>query len=230
MARRGNPFGPGLLRFLGELREHNDRAWFKANQARYEDEVRGPALDFIRLMAPHVEKISPSLVASDRKVGGSLMRIHRDVRFSKNKEPYKTNLGIQFRHERGKDVHAPGLYFHVDPDSVFLGVGMWHPDAASLAAVRQAIDEDPRGWKRASRGKRFREAWELGGDSLKRAPLGYPADHPRIEDLKRKDHIAVCPLARREVTRSDLVDRVAERFRRGRPYIAWLAESLGLPF
>jgi uncharacterized protein (TIGR02453 family) len=225
-----NPFGPGLLRFLEDLERNNTRTWFKAHAERYENEVREPALAFIRAMGRHVEKISPHLRASDRKVGGSLMRIHRDVRFSKNKQPYKTNLGIQFRHEAGKDVHAPGLYFHVDPSTVFLGVGMWHPDAESLAAVRQAIVDDSRGWKRIRDAKRFRDAWELGGESLKRAPLGYAADHPMIEDLKRKDHIAFCELTRKDVTRADLVDFVTRRFGRSKNYLAWLADAVGLPF
>jgi uncharacterized protein (TIGR02453 family) len=225
-----NPFGPGLLRFLKELERNNSRTWFKSNQERYEAEVREPALAFIRAMGRHVEKISPHLAASDRKVGGSLMRIHRDVRFSKNKQPYKTNLGIQFRHEAGKDVHAPGLYFHVDPSTVFLGVGMWHPDAGSLAAVRQEIAENTRGWKRVRDAKRFRDAFELSGESLKRAPLGYPADHPMIEDLKRKDHIAFCELTRKDVTRPDLVDFVAGHYDHAKRYLAWLADAVGLPF
>jgi uncharacterized protein (TIGR02453 family) len=229
VAKSDNPFGPGLLRFLGELERNNDRDWFKARAERYEAEVREPALAFVRAMARHVDKFSPHLVASDRKIGGSLMRIHRDVRFSKNKQPYKTNVGIQFRHEAGKDVHAPGLYFHVDPRSAFLGAGMWHPDSAALAAVRRAIDEDPKVWKRVRDGKRFREHWELSGDSLKRAPLGFAADHPLIEDLKRKDHIAVCYLSKKDVTRPDLVDLVAGRFARTRAYFAWLAEAVGLP-
>jgi uncharacterized protein (TIGR02453 family) len=230
MGRGSNPFSRGLLRFLRELESHNNRAWFTRNREHYEAEVREPALAFVRAMASRVEKLSPHLVASDRKNGGSLMRIHRDVRFSRDKKPYKTNLGIQFRHESGKDVHAPGLYFHIDPRSVFLGVGMWRPDADALAAVRKGIDEDPKGWKRASRGKRFRDYWGLSGESLKRAPLGYPVDHPWIEDLKRKDHIAICPLTTRDVTRPDLVEFVATRFRRGKPYLAWLAEAVGLPF
>jgi uncharacterized protein (TIGR02453 family) len=228
MATRNNPFGPGLLSFLGQLERNNNRAWFKARQDRYEAEVREPARAFIRAMARHVEKFSPHLVASDRKVGGSLMRIHRDVRFSKNKQPYKTNVGIQFRHEAGKDVHAPGLYFHIDPGSAFLGAGMWHPDATALAAVRSAIDEDPAGWKRVRDGKRFRRNWELSGDSLKRAPLGYSQDHPLIEDIKRKDHIAICALSREDVTRADLVPFVAERFARTREYFTWLAAATGL--
>jgi len=225
-----NPFGRGLLRFLDELRANNNAGWFNANKERYESEVREPALQFIRIMEAPLRKISPHLVAADRKVGGSLMRIYRDVRFSKDKTPYKTNLGIQFRHEQGKDVHAPGLYFHVDPDDVFLGAGMWRPETAALAAVRTAIDEDPRAWKRARDAKRFTGTWKLGGDSLKRAPRGYAEDHPLIVDLKRKDHIAVCNLPRRQVTAPDLVAQVADRFRHARGYMAFQATALGLPF
>ena len=101
MAVTDNPFGPGLLRFLRELEANNSREWFQPNKERYEAEVREPGLVFIRVMERHLRRISPHIVASDRKVGGSMMRIHRDVRFSRDKRPYKTNLGIQFRHEAG---------------------------------------------------------------------------------------------------------------------------------
>ena len=94
-------FTSDLIGFLEDLRFHNEREWFKANSDRYERHVREPALDFIAAMAPRLEKISPHLTAVPKKVGGSLMRIHRDVRFSKDKTPYKTNLGIQFRHSAG---------------------------------------------------------------------------------------------------------------------------------
>lgn len=225
-----NPFGPGLLRFLRDLERNNERPWFEANRDRYEAEVREPALAFIAAMGRHVEAISPHLRAEPRKVGGSLMRIHRDVRFSADKRPYKTNLGIQFRHADGKDVHAPGLYVHVEPGSVFLGAGMWRPDSASLLRIRQAIDDDPKGWTRVRDGKRFRDAWDLAGESLRRAPRGFPADHPRVEDLKRKDHIAVHELRAADVTRDDLVPHVAGLFGRTKDYIGWLAEAIGLPF
>ena len=223
-------FTPETFRFLTELSLNNSRSWFEANKARYEALVREPALAFIRGAGPHLRKISPHLVASDRKVGGSLMRIHRDVRFSKNKQPYKTNLGIQFRHEAGKDVHAPGLYFHVDPRTAFLAVGMWHPDAASLAAVRQAIAGDTRGWKRVRDAKRFRQAWELAGESLKRAPLGYPADHPMIEDLKRKDFIGVAPLTQSVVTRADFPKTFARVCRTGSPLVKFLCKAIDVPY
>ncbi len=228
--RKGSPFGPGLIRFLRDLEANNDRDWFLANKDRYEEEVREPALAFIHVMASRLDRISHHLVASEKKVGGSLMRIHRDVRFSKNKQPYKTNLGIQFRHEAGKDVHAPGLYFHVDKSGVFLGSGMWRPDSPTLTAVRRAIADDPRGWKRVRDAKRFSDHWELSGDSLKRPPRGYVADHPLIEDLKRKDHIAVSRLKKADLTRADLLELLSDRFERTKNYLGWLARGIGMPF
>jgi uncharacterized protein (TIGR02453 family) len=181
-------------------------------------------------MARHVEVVSSHLTASDRKVGGSLMRIHRDVRFARDKRPYKTNLGIQFRHTDGRDVHAPGLYLHVDPESVFLGAGMWRPPPPALRAIRDAIGDEPKGWARVRDGKTFRKAWALAGESLTRAPRGVAPDHPMIEDLRRKDHIAVSELTHVDVTRSDLIPFVTRRFRDARPYMAWLAAAVGLPF
>lgn len=232
MAKRidPNPFGPGLLKFLRALSRNNDRDWFQAHRDDYEAEVREPALMFIRIMERHVRRVSPHLTAKDSRVGGSLMRIHRDVRFSKDKRPYKTNLGIQFRHEAGKDVHAPGLYFHVEPRRVFLGCGMWRPDRDSLRAVRDAIAGDPAGWRRVRDAKRFREAWQLGGESLKRAPRGYAEDHPMIEDLKRTDHIAFCEFPDEIVVDAKLIERVAGRFRKSAGYLRWQARALGLEF
>jgi len=225
-----NPFGPGLLRFLRDLERDNDRDWFETHRDRYETEVREPALAFIRSMARHVEAISPHLTAEARKVGGSLMRVHRDVRFSRDKRPYKTNLGIQFRHAGGRDVHAPGLYVHVEPGSMFLAAGMWRPDAPSLRAIRTAIAADPRGWTRVRDGAAFRKDWDLEGDSLRRVPRGWPADHPMAEDLRRTDHIAVHAMTPRDVVRGDLVAHVAATFRRTRAYLAWLTGAVGLPF
>ena len=93
--------------FLNTLAANNDREWFKANQQQYEDQVRSPALQFIQAMQGPILGLSPRFVAVAKKVGGSLMRPQRDSRFSKNKTPYKTNVGIQFRHFQAKDVHAP---------------------------------------------------------------------------------------------------------------------------
>ncbi|MEM7282905.1 MAG: TIGR02453 family protein, partial [Pseudomonadota bacterium] len=129
-------FKPNLVRFLKQLEKNNDRAWFQENKHRYESDVLAPALEFIDAMATPLHKISPHFNAIPKRMGGSLMRVYRDTRFSKDKTPYKTNVGIQFRHQLGKDVHAPGYYFHIDPKSVFIGVGIWHPENKTLAKIR----------------------------------------------------------------------------------------------
>ena len=222
-------FGPGLMNFLKELAANNDRSWFDEHKARYESEVREPARALIRELGPRLERISPYFVASDRKAGGSLMRIHRDVRFSKDKSPYKTNVGIQFRHEAGKDVHAPGYYLHIEPSGCFLGAGMWHPESSALKGVRDAIAADPAAWKKVRDAKAFRRLWELAGDSLKRPPRGYDAEHPMIEDLKRKDHIAVADLDAKLLTSPDLPKLLTDHFRAAKPYMAFQAAALDLP-
>ena len=127
------------------------------------------------------------------------MRVHRDVRFSKDKSPYKTNIGIQFRHEMGRDVHAPGFYLHVEPDDCFIGVGIWRPDAEALGKIRDSIIERDKFWLDAINDKAFKKNFELSGDSLKTAPRGYDKNHALIHDLRRKDFIAISRVADKTV-------------------------------
>ncbi len=222
-------FRPALLEFLAELEFHNDREWFDSHRARYENEVREPALAFIRGMAAPLAKLSPHLVASDKKVGGSLMRVHRDVRFSPDKRPYKTNVGIQFRHVAGSDVHAPGLYVHVALESCFLGAGTWRPDKGALLRIRRAISEKPQVWKRIWRAKGL-DRWELGGDTLKRPPRGFDPDHPLIGEIKRTDFIAIHEIDHDTVLDPQFAEFVAARFRDTRPLMNFLTRAVGLEF
>ena len=221
---------PELLRFLKQLSANNNRAWFQENKDRYERDVREPLLRFIEAFEPRLEKISPHFVADARKTGGSLFRIHRDTRFSRDKSPYKTHAGVQFRHERAKDVHAPGFYLHIEPKEAFIGVGIWHPDSDTLKLLRDAIVENPAKWKRAKSAKAFAEQFELAGDSLKRAPKGYDPDHPLIEDLKRKDFIAVTKLKEKELTANNFLDRFTKTCTAAKPFMRYLAEAVGLDF
>ena len=223
-------FPPTTARFLEELARNNERAWFQANKSRYEDDVLAPALDFISAMGPRLERVSRHFLAIPKRVGGPLMRVYRDTRFSRNKAPYKTNIGIQFRHELGKDVHAPGFYVHIEPNGCFLGVGIWHPDSGALAAIRDAIVEDPAAWKRSRNAKRFRERFELSGDKLKRPPRGYPADHPLVEDLKRKDFIGVSEFHIGDTGDGLFIDRVAADFGAAKPLMKFLCSALELRF
>jgi uncharacterized protein (TIGR02453 family) len=154
-----------------------------------------------------------------------MFRIHRDTRFSKDKSPYKTAIGIQFRHELGKDAHAPGYYLHIDGGGCLAGAGMWHPDSPSLRKIREAIVEDPQAWKRTVGAKRFRDAYVLEGDRLKRAPRGFDPDHPLVEDLKRKDFIGVAKLPQKMITDRKLPEQLAKVFRTGTPLVDLLCNT-----
>jgi uncharacterized protein (TIGR02453 family) len=223
-------FTKDTFKFLDELAANNNRPWFEANKPRYETLVREPALDFIEAMGPVLESFAPHFVAEPRKVGGSLMRVFRDTRFARDKTPYKTNIGIQFRHALGKDVHAPGFYVHIATDECFFGVGCWHPDPDMMGRIREHIAEKPEKWFAARDDKAFATQWKLGGDSLTRPPRGYAADHPALEDLKRKDFIGMAPLTAAEATGSHLVELTARRFAVAVPFMRFLCGAVNVQF
>ncbi len=181
--------------------------------------MQGPLAEF----APH-------FTAIPQRVGGSLMRVYRDTRFSKNKLPYKTNIGIQFRHEQARDVHSPGYYVHVDPEQVFLGVGMWRPESDALNAIRQRIVARPSEWKSALGDPKFRRYFELGGESLSRAPRGFEKDHELIEDIKRKSFIAVRNLDVGDSLNPRFQRKVETSFAAAAPFMNFLCKAVGVPF
>ncbi len=223
-------FGEDTFSFLSRLGENNNRDWFHEHKHEYEAMVREPALDFIRAMQPELARFAPHFVAVDKKVGGSLMRVYRDVRFGKNKQPYKTNIGIQFRHELGKDVHAPGFYLHIEAGEAFVGAGIWHPDGETLKKIRMYIDAHPTRWQDALSDKALNKAFSLAGDSLKRAPKGYPMDHPMIEDLKRKDFIAIAPLMPELILQDDLVGLIGSYFETAQPLMQQLCRAVSVKY
>ena len=223
-------FSRQTFAFLEALAENNTRVWFEEHKQEYEDFVRTPALDFIADMSDEMPAISRHFLAQPKKVGGSLMRVQRDTRFSRDKTPYKTNIGIQFRHEVGKDVHAPGYYLHIAPGECFLAIGLWRPEADALFRIRNAIVEHPDAWIAARDDRDFRRHFTLEGDSLVNAPRGFAKDHPLVEDLKRKDFIGVAALSAAEVTSKGLRPLVVERFRQAAPYMGFLCRAQGLRF
>ena len=213
-----------LFDFLRDLKANNDRKWFKAQKARYEAEVVNPVTDFIENMAPRVAKISPHIVVDPRPNGGSRFRIYRDTRFSKDKSPYKTHVGCQFRHTAGKDAHAPGFYVHLGPGEVFFGGGVWGPQGEALRSIRQRIVDKPDEWKRAT-GK-----LDLRGDQLVRAPKGFDQDHPLIEDLRRKSFFSMHDANEAAATSADFEKAVDKQFKKVAPLMDFVAKALGLPF
>jgi len=216
--------------YLSSLDDNNTREWFEEHKQDYEDHVRGAALDFISDMSEKLPLISPHFRALPKKVGGSLMRVQRDTRFSRDKTPYKTNIGIQFRHEVGKDVHAPGYYVHIEPGDCFIGAGLWHPEADALFKIRSAIAKKPEAWIKARDDKKFSKTFELVGDSLANAPRGFAKDHPQVEDLKRKDFIGLSTLSKADVTSKDFLSLAMERFKQAEPMMRFLCGALEVRF
>jgi len=221
---------PELFQFLRQLKENNNRDWFQANKHRYEKQVREPLLRFITDFGLRLAEISRHYVADARANGGSLFRINRDIRFSTDKSPYKTSAGIQFRHESGKDVHAPGFYLHLEPGSVFAGIGIWHPENRTLNKIRDAIVSSPEQWQKIVSNETFVTTFQLEGDSLQRPPKGYDPEHPFIEDLKRKDFIASVEYSEAESCQPHFIDQFAGICRAGAPFMEFLTRAVGLPW
>src|SRR6266478_1071758 len=214
-----------LFAFLAELRRHNDRVWFNANKDRYLGDVRDPMLAFIASIAAPLARISRHITVDPRPSGGSLMRIYRDTRFSRDKTPYKTNVGIHFGLDATRDFEAPGYYLHLAPAEVFMGAGIWHPGADTLRAIRGAIVKDPRGWKVAKRGGLAHD-----GATLKRPPRGFDPAHPLIDDLKRLSFTSGARFSERQACAPDFAVRFVATCRREAPLSRFLAKSIGLAF
>ena len=217
-------FSPDLFEFLRQLKRHNNRDWFAKNKARYQQAVIDPAMRFISEFAEPLAAISPHFVADARPTRGSLFRIYRDTRFSADKKPYKTHVGLHFSHESGKDAHAPVFYLHLEPDSCFVAAGVWHPDNRALTKIRAAIVASPDQWKKATR------KLELEGESLVRPPKGFPCDHSFIADLKRKDFVASVPLSEEQVYSGRLMRDVTTACKSMLPLVEFTTKALGLKF
>jgi uncharacterized protein (TIGR02453 family) len=225
------PFTDETFTFLSELAAHNERDWFQANKKRYEAHVKDAALGFIAEFSSQLRAISPHFLAIPKVQGGSLMRIYRDTRFSKDKTPYKTNIGMHFNHTgSSKSVHAPGFYLHLEPGDSGAAVGIWQPDSTALGKIRDAIVADPDGWQAVRDAADAADGYSWWGQSLKRPPRGYDKDHPFVEDLKRKDLILMAPIADRSVTDDDFAAQVARRYEEATPLVVFLCKALGLPY
>ena len=222
-------FGPELFEFLAELSWNNNREWFQANKARYQTHVLEPLLAFVADFGERLQEISRHYVADPRARGGSVFRIYRDVRFSNDKSPYKTQAAAHFRHETGKEVHGPGYFINLAPGDVFAGAGMWHPEPATLGKVRDAIAGNPLRWQRLL-SENGSETFKLEGESLKRPPKGYDPSHPLIEDLKRKDFLVTAHFDEKVVYSPEFIDRYTDFCSRSAPLMEFLTKAVGLPW
>ncbi|NOT07294.1 MAG: DUF2461 domain-containing protein [Gemmatimonadales bacterium] len=211
------------LRFLRDLAAHNDKAWFSANRDRYERDLLAPAKELAEAVGRELVSPFPEIT------GGALTRLHRDVRFSKDKQPFHTHIGVHYWHREGRKMEVPGFFLRIDAKQLLLGTGLHQPEPDVLRRIRVAIDKDPKGWQRAARDKAFLRTWGgLDGESLKRVPAPWATDHPDANDLKRKDFTAFLTLPAAEATKPRFANLAAGHWRDSAPLMAFLFRAMGL--
>jgi len=218
-------FSSDYLRFFKEIKAHNNKEWFAKNKERYEAVIKGPSLAFIESVQADLHKISKELVVDPRPVGGSFFRIYRDVRFSKDKSPYKTHAGLHFTHRvNDEKVHAPGFYLHLEPGDSGAWGGVWQPPTPDLHAIREAIADDPKKWAKLTKG------FERHGDRLQRVPSGFDKDHPAAEELKWKDYLIGRSFTDAQVSAPDFRGRFMRACREMAPFNEFIAAATGRPW
>jgi uncharacterized protein (TIGR02453 family) len=223
-------FRPEAIQFLVDLADNNDRAWFTPRKGEYERLLKEPLAALCVALDGAFRARRIPLEGDPTR---SPFRIYRDVRFSKDKSPYKTNVAASFPWADGGGADGPhgfgesgnpGGYFHMSPGEVYIGGGMWHPSTAKLGAFRAAIVDDPTAVRDLIDQPRFVATFgQISGDKLKRVPPGFPSDHPEAELLKQKDLTFGRRLADDDVMGPQLVDLIADSFAVAVPVMRWLA-------
>jgi uncharacterized protein (TIGR02453 family) len=217
-------FGPDALPFFKALAFHQSREWFEANRSTYETAVKGPLGDLVEDVAERLRQAKVP-IKGDRK--SSLSRIHRDLRFSKNKDPYRTNVGAVLTRSGGKG--DPGvLYFHLSPEECFFAAGFYMPDPAQLGRLRSAAARAPRAFKTMT-AKLAKAGLALSdGDSLKRAPRGFEAidDADIAAAIRLKSLICLRPVASAAITSPALAGDFCAFARDALPLLAWGWDAL----
>ncbi len=226
-------FPKAAFTFLSGLAAHNEREWFEARREDYEQSLRVPMKALIEEMDARLATFAPEITGT---VKGSMFRIHRDIRFSKNKAPYKTNAACWFFHRDSKGavgkeaVHGgAGMYFHLEPRACFAGGGVWMPPAPVLKRIRASLDVGHEEFESIVTVRKFRTMFgELDTESmLKRMPRGFDPDHPAGDWLRYQSFTAGCTLTQAEVTSAALADRLEEIFRTITPFVRWLNGAMG---
>lgn len=224
-------FSDATFRFLRGLARHNDKAWFAAHKAQYEEHVRGPFQRLLVDLQPDLAAVSPHFRAEPKPVGGSLFRIHRDTRFSGDKAPYKPWQGARLFHERSRQVAAPSFYLHLQPGECFVGAGLWHPEPDTQRRLRQFIFDNPGAWKVAAHDPKFRRRFDFEeSEKLVRPPRGFPADFEFIDDLKHRNFVFWRDLGDATVIGPKLRQTIAADLAALGPFVDYLCAALDLEF
>jgi len=222
------------LRFLRGIARHNSKPWFEAHRAEYERHVKEPMAELVQEMDIRMSRFAPEITGDPRR---SIFRLNRDIRFSRDKSPYKTHAACWFYHadgssKVGREAHGggAGFYFHLQPGASFVGGGCWMPPRPGLQRLRAAIASRPRAFERTVLAPKLRRRMgALSEDSmLKRVPRGYPEDHPAARWLRYQSFTVGRALTDGQVTSARLTANLEADFARMLPLVRWLNAALGL--
>ncbi len=214
------------IKFLRSLKKNNNREWFAKHKTEYEEFVKLPFQSLIAALKPPLEKIMPEIDIHPKR---NVFRIYRDIRFSKNKQPYKTHAAAVF-HVRGhKWEDSAGYYVHIEPGQIYVGGGLYMPNGDQLKKIRAAIAEKEEEFRSIMESPNFKKTFgTLEGEKLQRAPVGYPVDHPMIEWLKFKSFYAGVDWDEKECYSAKFVDNVIGIYEKLIPLIKFLNEAVGM--
>ncbi|MEP3390274.1 MAG: DUF2461 domain-containing protein [Reichenbachiella sp.] len=211
------------IQFLKDLSANNNKEWFDTNRKTYEA-CRKQFLGLVQNIIDELAKFDPELTGVDPKK--CVFRINRDIRFSKDKTPYKTNFGALMG-ANGKKTEGTGFYMHLAPEQNFAGGGIYMPPPETLAAIRQEIDYNPEGLKKLLESKDFKETFvDIKGDKLKTAPKGYPKDHPNIELLRLKSFYVIKEFSERELTSDGFFEGLVSTYKKAHEFNKYLKEAI----
>lgn len=208
---------PDLFSFFSKLKQNNNRDWFQSNKAEFKL-LEGQVKLFMK-------EIEQNLQIHDKIEKAKMFRIYRDVRFSKNKTPYKTHFGLAFHRE--KPALRGGYYLHLEPENSFLGVGFWAPEKEDLQRIRKELEINAEEYRQIMDNKAFKKHWgSLSGEEVKTAPKGFSKEHPNIDLIKKKQHVFIKNFSDQEVLSSDFIRVIDTHFQNIRPFFDYMSHVL----
>lgn len=214
---------PDLFNFLDELKKNNNKEWFDTNRNRYKD-LRQHFMNFVTLLIHELTQMDPSL--NGLESSQTVFRINRDIRFSKDKSPYKTNMGAYIA-PGGKKSFRPGYYLHVEPGSSMIAGGMYMPPSKELKMIRKEILENTEEFKRIINDKDFKKTYgELYGEKLKTAPQGFPKDHPDIDLMRYKSYTVFKEVSDEYLTGPDALNQIIDDYHVLKPFNDFLIHAM----
>jgi uncharacterized protein (TIGR02453 family) len=227
-------FRPAAMDFFRRLKRRNTRVWFEANRDLYEDAVRRPLQALVEEVDVRLARVAPEMIGDPRR---SVFRIHRDVRFSRDKSPYKTHAACWFYHRDagravgGQAEGGAGFYFHLAPEGSFLGGGLWRPPRTSLMRIREALADSPSQFASIVKAPGFKRRFGSLDDEdvLKRLPRGFEPGHPAESWLRFQSFTAGRELTLRQALSPRLPDQLARDYAALLPLVRWLNRAIGYP-